>query len=325
MLTLLLQYTLLLFIISPIQVPATINLYFSKTKGAYYKGGVDNIIIKDISDANSTIDMEMYYLTNKNITSSLIKAKKRGVDIRIFTDDKKIKSKRYKYLSSYNIEIKDDNNSKAIMHNKIVIIDKNITWIGSGNYTVFAFYRNYENFIRIESSKIGEYYSSKFNSLYNNQNINIKPYTDNKLEIYFSKDGNIENVIIKNISKAEISIDIMMFAFTNKKIANALLKAKKRGVEVKIILDRVQNRYQRKYSVYNYLKDKGIDISLENSKRKLHNKVMVIDEKIVITGSYNYTKQANLMNNENILVIKDDIIATEYIEKLKSDLPNLLK
>jgi phosphatidylserine/phosphatidylglycerophosphate/cardiolipin synthase-like enzyme len=318
MLTLLLQYIIILFLISPLQASIVINPYFSKTKGAYYKGGVDNNIIKDISEANSTIDMAMYYLTNKNITSSLIDAKKRGVEVRVFTDDKKRKLKRYKYLSSYNIEIRDDNNLKAIMHNKIIIIDKNITWIGSGNYTVFAFYRNYENFVRIKSGKIGKYYTSKFNSLYNKKDTIINPYKSKKLEIYFSKDSDIEDIIIKNISDAEISIDIMMFAFTNKKIANALIKAKKRGVKVKVILDRVQNRYQIKYSVYSYLKSKGIDISLENSKRRLHNKIIIIDEKIVITGSYNYTKQANLMNDENILVIKDSVIAKKFVDKFKS-------
>ena len=296
---------------------AEISTYFSKTKGAYYKGGVDNLIIKDIADANKTVYMEMYYLTNKNITKALIEAHKRGLDVKIFTDDKQIKSKRYKSLVNYGIEIRDDKDKKALMHNKILIIDNTIVWIGSGNYTVFSFYRNYENFTRLYGKRVGEYYKYKFNSLYNEEDRDIQPYTDNKLEVYFSQDSDIKDIIIKNISNAEISIDIMMFAFTNKKIANALLKAKKRGVEIKITLDRVQNRYQRKYSVYNYLKDKGIDITLENSKRKLHNKIMVIDSKIVITGSYNYTRQANLMNNENILVIKDEIIANKFIEKFK--------
>jgi len=303
---------LLVICISYYPVTANVIPYFSKTTGGYYKGGVDNIIIKDILNAENNIRMAMYYLTNKNITKALLNAKKRGIDIEIITDDGKIKSKRYKSLINYGVSIRDDKNKKALMHNKILIIDENITWIGSGNYTVYSFYRNYDNFVRINDNDIGDYYTKKFKNLYEHNQSKIEPYQNKNLEIYFSKDSNIEDIIIKNINKSKENISLMMFAFTNKNIANALINAKIRGVEVKVILDRVQNKFQ-KYSVYKYLKSQNIDIKLDKNRFKLHNKVLIIDDNIVITGSYNYTKKANLYNDENILIIKDKNITQQYI------------
>jgi len=319
--TILVKYTLLLSLLSPLlvaQPSRDIEAYFSKTKGRYYKGGVDNIITKDISEANSTINMAMYYLTNKNITKALIKAHQRGVEVKIVTDDKNINSKRYKSLKHYGVVIRDDNDKKALMHNKILIVDNHIVWIGSGNYTVYSFYRNSENFLKIRDNKIAEYYNKKFMTLYNNlDNISIEPYIDRELEIYFSKDSDIESRIIELIRASKVEIDIMMFAFTNRDIANELLRAKERGVEVKIVIDRTQNRYQRANSIYNYLKLKGIDIELDRNRFKLHNKVMIIDSNITIIGSYNYTKKANSINDENILIIKDRELTEKYIGEFK--------
>ena len=303
---------LLIIYISYYPTKANISPYFSKTTGGYYKNGVDNIIIDDILNAKNNIRMAMYYLTNKNITKALLNAKKRGINIEIITDDSKIKSKRYKSLINYGISIRDDENKKALMHNKILIIDENITWIGSGNYTVYAFYRNYDNFVRIKDNDIGNYYTKKFKNLYEHNQSKIKPYQNKNLEIYFSKDSNIETKIIENIDKSEKNISLMMFAFTNKNIANALINAQKRGIIIKVILDRVQNNFQ-KYSVYKYLKSNNINVKLDKNRFKLHNKVLIIDDNIVITGSYNYTKQANTYNDENILIIKDRNITQQYI------------
>ncbi len=305
-----------LFISLATPLAISIEPYFSKTSGGYYKGGVDNIIIKDINGASSSIKMAMYYLTNKNITKALVEAHHRGVVVEIITDDKKISSKRYRYLLRVGIKVENDEDRRALMHNKILIIDNNSVWIGSGNYTVYAFYRNHDNYLHLQSRAIARYYTQKFNSLYSHNNTPIEPYISERLEIYFAPDSNIEEQIIRNIDGAKSTINIMMFAFTNPKIAKALTDAISRGVVVKIVLDKTQNRYQ-KYSIYRDLKSKGVDIKLDKNRYKLHHKVIIIDNKIVITGSYNYTKKANTINSENIIIIKDYKIAKEYSTEFK--------
>ena len=310
-------FNFLFLTLSLLAMPASnyIEPYFSKTSGKYYKGGVDNKIVKDISRASISLKMAMYYLTNKKITKALIDAHKRGVVVEIITDDKKKNSKYYKQLKKAGIKIKDDKDSKAIMHNKILIIDSETIWISSANYTVYSFYRNHDNFLRIKDKEIALYYNKKFNKIYMNNSTATRAFIskDKNVEIYFSPDTNFEKRVIELINSADNSINFLAFAFTNSKIANALVSAKDRGVKIKGVFDKTQNSYQ-KYSKYKYLKKHDIDVKLDKNKFKLHSKVIIIDEKIVISGSYNFTKQANNKNDENSIVIFNEDIAKSYLE-----------
>ncbi len=299
-------------------VHASISMepYFSKTTGRYYKEGVDLHIIQDIRSASSSIEMAMYFLTNKYITQALIEAHNRGVKVRVVTDDKKIDAKRYKRLISAGIIVEDDQNKKALMHNKILIIDKDIVWISSGNYTVYAFYRNHDNFLRIEDQSIAHYYRSKFVKLYGHDSKAQQPYLSKDIEIYFAPDTNIQKRLLARINNAKKDIHFMVYAFTNRKIADALISANKRGVVVKGVFDKVQNGYQ-KYSTYEYLKSNGIDVKLDHNRYKMHHKVMIIDQKVVVVGSYNFTKKANNANAENIIIIKRRDMAKRYIQEFE--------
>jgi len=169
--------------------------------------------------------------------------------------------------------------------------------------------------LRIKDKKISSYYSQKFKKLYNNKENISKGYIskDKKIEIYFSPDTDFESRIIYLIENAKKSINFLAFAFTNPKIANAVVLAKKRGLQVKGVFDKVQNAYQ-KYSKYKYLKDNDIDVRLDKNSFKLHSKVIIIDEKIVISGSYNFTKKANIENDENSIVIYDRDLAKKYMD-----------
>ncbi|SFV64762.1 Endonuclease [hydrothermal vent metagenome] len=294
----------------------SIEPYFSKTSGRYYKGGVDNKIINDIKNSSTSIDMAMYYLTNRHITKALISAHYRGIKVRVVTDDKKIKAPRYKELIRANVEVVNDHNPRALMHNKILIIDKHITWIGSGNFTVYAFYRNHDNFLRIDSRDVANYYEEKFTNLFNGITEPIEPYLSKNIEIYFAPDSDIEKRLLARINHAKHSIYFLAYAFTNQKIAKALLDAHHRGVVVKGVFDKAQDRYQ-KYSRYRWLKSKGLSVVYDQNRFKLHDKVIIIDEKVVVTGSYNFTHKANRTNAENIMVIKSRDIAKSYIDEFK--------
>lgn len=294
-----------------------IEPYFSKISGKYYKDGIDNKIINDINHASISINMEMYYLTNRYIVKSLINAHKRGVKVRVFTDNKMIKKRYFKQLLNSGIDVLDDKRNSSLMHNKILIIDKETLWIGSGNYTVYSFYRNDDNFLRITDSKIIEYYQKKFNLLFKYSKVKLKPYISDGVSVYFSPDSNFEKKIIDIISKAKSSIDFLAFAFTNFNIANALIEAKNRGIKIRGIFDKTQNSFQE-YSKYNLLKDNNISVILDKNPKKLHSKVIIIDKEVVITGSYNFTKKANNKNDENSIIIYDKAIAKRYMDNFNT-------
>ncbi len=121
-----------------------------------------------------------------------------------------------------------------------------------------------------------------------------------KIFISFSPYGNTENIIINFINKASKEILLVMYNFTDKKIANSLLKAVYRGVNVKIILD--GNVLRNKQKIKKYLRNTNIKFNY--LYRNMHNKFIIIDNNIVGTGSYNYTFNAQNNNAENIIFLE---------------------
>ncbi len=293
----------------------TIIPYFSKTSGSYYSDGIDKLIIKDINSSTNSIYLAMYDFTNRYIKDALIDAFNRGVDVKIVTDDETVDEEAYIDLMNAGIEVVNDEDSNKLMHNKFMVVDGSIVWSGSGNYTVYAFYRNYENYLRVKNQQIASIYKKEFFNLYNH---NTKDYDGGDVKyisIYFSPDSDFEEEIIRLINNSQNSIYFLAFAFTNDKIADALIEAKNRGVEIKGVFDKDQNDFQAG-SEYNKLLENGIEAKL--SENKLHSKVFIFDSHIVITGSYNFTRSANDKNNENSLVIDDQNITNAYIDNFFS-------
>jgi phosphatidylserine/phosphatidylglycerophosphate/cardiolipin synthase-like enzyme len=137
--------------------------------------------------------------------------------------------------------------------------------------------------------------------------ITISISTLAKTEIYFSLYDNPQKEIIKNINQAEAFINIAMYIFTDKEIAIPLSKARERGVKVRVYLDRDQVDY--KYSQSRFLVQKGINTRISSNNYIMHNKFAIIDNRLLLTGSYNWTFSANHRNDENLMVIDDpDII-----------------
>jgi len=131
-----------------------------------------------------------------------------------------------------------------------------------------------------------------------------------KTEAYFSLYDDPEAVIIENINKAEIFIDIAMYTFTDQEISQAVIEAKERGVKVRIYLDRSQ--VEAPYSSSRLLVEQGLEVRISSNPYIMHHKFAVIDRQIVITGSYNWTASASLRNDENLLVIDDEEVILRF-------------
>ena len=130
------------------------------------------------------------------------------------------------------------------------------------------------------------------------------------VDVYFSLIDDPEGAIIEELNKAEKSIDIAMYYFTDRDLANVVIDAHNRGVAVRIYLDKEQK--EAKYSKSGYLAKQGLSIRYSNNPYLMHHKFAVIDEELVITGSYNWTAYAGARNNENLLVIRDPPLVSRY-------------
>ena len=130
-------------------------------------------------------------------------------------------------------------------------------------------------------------------------------------QIYFSPNGGTQEAIVATIDKAKDTIFVQAYSFTSAPIAQALVEAHKRGVKIAAILDKSQRT--EKYSGATFLANAGIPVFIDAKHAIAHNKVMVIDGKTVITGSFNFTKAAEEKNAENMLILENAELAKIYL------------
>ncbi len=132
------------------------------------------------------------------------------------------------------------------------------------------------------------------------------------IEVYFSPHGGCTEAVVNEIDAAKTSILVQAYSFTSAPIAESLVEAHKRGVHIEVILD--DSQQSEKYSSADFIAHAGIPLLIDAKHAIAHNKIIIIDGGVVITGSFNFTRQAEHANAENLLVIRDRAIAEKYAE-----------
>jgi phosphatidylserine/phosphatidylglycerophosphate/cardiolipin synthase-like enzyme len=132
------------------------------------------------------------------------------------------------------------------------------------------------------------------------------------VQVYFSPDGGATAAVVDALNHATNTVLVQAYSFTSAPIAEALVNAHRRGVKVEAILDKSQRTEQ--YSEADFLKHNGIATLIDARHAIAHNKVMILDDYLVLTGSFNFTKAAEQNNAENLLVINDPVLAKRYRE-----------
>ena len=146
-----------------------------------------------------------------------------------------------------------------------------------------------------------------------------------EISVCFSPSQRCTSRIVNLIDKSKKEIDVAMFSFTSRKIARALIRAKRRGVKVRVIID--EGTARASHCVLPVLVEEEIEAKVKRGSGGglMHNKFAVIDESCVITGSFNWTVSAQKRNDENLLIIKNRDLAKRYREKFQElwELANL--
>ncbi len=296
------------------------------------------VLLNQINAAKNSIDFAIYGISNQpKIINALIQAQNRGVKIRWVTDANTKGENIYedvakvqKLLPNYKTDnhiipgetTKNSKYTNSIMHNKFFIFDKKAIWLGSANISQTDLADFNANIIVFSSSKIlADIYLKEFEQMYNEkfhyikqkitnkENIKIDPI--NTVSVYFSpKDDIINTQIIPLINNAKKYIYISSFIITNHDVKSALIKAKQRNVEIKIIIDATSAK--GKYTIHNDLRQNNITVKVENKAGKMHTKSIVVDDKIAILGSMNLTQSGTSKNDENIIVLTNKQIVQTF-------------
>jgi phosphatidylserine/phosphatidylglycerophosphate/cardiolipin synthase-like enzyme len=127
-----------------------------------------------------------------------------------------------------------------------------------------------------------------------------------------------EKALESQFNSAKSTLDIAIYSLTKRDIVDAILAAKKRGIKVRIITDRIEAKSKAEATQLKRLKRAGIPIKENNHPGLMHMKVSIIDNAVVTTGSYNYTQAASTENDEVLVVIHDSAIAQKWEDEFQT-------
>jgi phosphatidylserine/phosphatidylglycerophosphate/cardiolipin synthase-like enzyme len=285
-------------------------------------------LVAVIDDASETVEVALYGMTLTNVAEALVRARDRGVNVRVVMNQKHTfvrRSEEIQYLIDNNINLRTLRGvgSYGIMHNKIGIIDNRILSAGSFNWVVSANVANTENMVFTADAKTIKGYSRAFEWMWSNSRsledgqdygnyptdqfgpapADTRPsleFNGVKFPSYsFSPRGSTQDRIIAAINASKKTITAAIFSFYSLPVAEALVDAAKRGVDVQMIVDRVQGSQS---PVIKYVMDNGVKLRWTRGHNKgvMHHKYSVMDKKLLMTGSFNWSNNAQMNNLENM-------------------------
>jgi phosphatidylserine/phosphatidylglycerophosphate/cardiolipin synthase-like enzyme len=255
----------------------------------------------------------------------MVRAARRGVRVRLVTDTDTLESRDreeqaiFARLREANIPVVPDSR-RPIMHNKFTIVDGEWVQTGSWNYTVNDTYRNNNNQIIIQSRELAANYTAEFEKMFTARQFggNKPPGVPSptlsiagaRVENYFSPEDRPAAHIIRWVNGARQRIVFLAFSFTHDGIGEAMLARAQAGVQVAGVFETTGS--DTRFSEYNRFKTAGLDVLLDGNPRNLHHKVIVIDGRVTIFGSYNFSSNADTDNDENVLIVEDPGLAAAF-------------
>jgi len=304
------------------------ELYFtnpSSPLASQKTGGPDGPLAEAIDAARLTVDVAIYSLSLNSVRNALLNAHDRGVRVRVVMESDNRDRSDPQMLEDAGIPILGDRR-EGLMHNKFVVIDNSEVWMGSMNFTDSGAYEDNNNLFRIHSTKVAEDYTKEFEEMFVDDKFgpDIVPETPNPrvtidgtpVDIYFSPDDNVANNFVDLISNAQKSIYFMAYSFTSDPLGEAVRARAFEGVTVAGVMDadQVASNIGSEYDAFNQA---GLEVHKDGNEGLMHHKVMIIDEEIVVFGSYNFTNSAETRNDENLIVIYNADIAAQFVAEFQ--------
>lgn len=137
--------------------------------------------------------------------------------------------------------------------------------------------------------------------------------SDGSVSVFFPRAGqDAEGELISTLNTASKKLDVAIYEFTDTKIADAIASAKQRGVTVRLMTDRENAGQSAQKKALGIVKAAGIPVKDNTHSGIMHMKVSIIDSGTVTTGSFNYTKSAQNTNDENLVIIRNATISSQY-------------
>jgi phosphatidylserine/phosphatidylglycerophosphate/cardiolipin synthase-like enzyme len=288
-------------------------------------GGVDDRLVEAIDSARLSVHVAVFNLTLNDVRRALIGAHRRGVEVLVVTESDNLDGENFQRLMEAGVPVLGDRR-EGTMHNKFMVLDGAEVWTGSMNFTVSGTYFDNNAIMRIRSAELAASYEEEFAEMYvddrfgeesgrgaPNPRMSIE---GSSVEVYFSPDDGVESVIVDLLDSAKESVDFLAFSFTSNPLGDAVRRADQAGLDVRGVLDEDQGASNLGTELTMF-QSEDLDVRLDGNPGQMHEKVFVVDGEVVVLGSYNFSRNANETNDENVLIIRNRTIAEEFVREFE--------
>jgi phosphatidylserine/phosphatidylglycerophosphate/cardiolipin synthase-like enzyme len=282
------------------------------------RGGPDARLAEAIDAAVYSVDVAIYHLNLWSVRDALLRAAERGVRVRMVVESDGMFDAEVQDLVAAGIPVIGDRR-ESLMHDKFTVIDGLEVWTGSMNYSVGSAYQDHNVLLRLRSSALAEDYTREFEEMFVDDRFGPLSIADTphpvvlidgtRVEAWFAPDDGVASRLVELIDDARSGVDFLAFTFTSDALAEALLRAEARGVTVRGVIE--LDQVEAAGSDYARMRQGGIDVRQDSNPGTMHHKLLLIDDGVVATGSYNFTRSAEESNDENVVILFSPEAAAE--------------
>lgn len=282
----------------------------------------EEALVQFLQSAQESIHCALFEINLASIQEVLVQ-KQKVMEVKVVTDNG--------YIDEFNHSFVKADRS-GLMHNKFCIVDGKKVSTGSMNPTINCAHKNNNNLLLINSPLLAQNYEDEFQEMWNGtfkkggvvKNPNIK-VGETGLSVYFCPEDHCAFRVEEELKKAQRSIRFMTFSFTHDGIGNIILMKNTENLSIKGVMETTQIDSDSEYGRFIY---QGMDVLKDGNKNNLHHKVFIIDNRTVVTGSFNPSANGDKGNDENLLIIDSEEIARSFLgefEKVRGEAVNKSK
>jgi len=316
-------------------LPAWLTVYFTNPfPPDKVDNGIDQHIVPLLEAATRSIDLTSFDLNLPSVLEALASASGRGVQVRVVYDGENGETQldadksptgeainAVTVLKNAGIPLVDGGRSNGLMHDKMIIVDGRTLVMGSWNMSYNDTYRNNNNVLVITDPTLIANYQAKFNEMFEARQFGAQaqvgagtPFLTAggvRVANYFSPPDGVMEKLVSVVGSAQKSIRFMTFTYTHQDLAAAMIERHNAGVDVEGIFDGRSSTQGAMVPLY----CAGVPVKVDGNRYTMHHKVIIIDDRIVITGSFNFTASADDSNDDNVLIIDSPALAKLYLQE----------
>lgn len=296
-----------------------------------YSGGLDARLVALMDRTTRTLDVAVYDFDLASVADAMARAAGRGVRVRMVTDTDTLENTRdervqaaFTRVRAAGIPIVPDGR-RSIMHDKFTVADGEWVQTGSWNYTEGDTYRLNNNLAILRSEPLAARYTAEFETMFTQRKFGAakppgvpRPVLEIgtlRVESLFAPRDGVARRIVEQVAQAQRKVHFLAFSFTHDGIGQAMIARRQAGVEVQGVFETTGS--STSFSEYGRMAQAGLDVYQDGNPYVMHHKVILLDDRVTIFGSFNFSDNADKDNDENVLIVEDPAFAAAFEQEFQ--------